>query len=121
MKIIELRAENVKRLRAVRIRPTGPVVQLTGANEQGKSSVLDCIWWALEGAKHIQAMPIRKGATRAHIRLDLGELVVERRFSAAGTTLVVENAEGARYKAPQEMLDALVDASRIAAKLGWVA
>ena len=39
MKIIELHAENVKRLKAVQIRPTGPLVEIAGRNGQGKSSV----------------------------------------------------------------------------------
>ena len=61
MQIVELRAENVKRLSAVTIRPTGPVVEITGKNEAGKSSVLDSIWMALGGAEvpvqAIQALP----------------------------------------------------------------
>lgn len=110
LKIVELTAENVKKLRAIRITPGGGVVTVTGRNGQGKTSVLDAIWWALEGASHIQAVPIRRGEESARIRLDLGELVVERRFTDKGSALVVENAEGARYKSPQGMLDALLGA-----------
>lgn len=110
MKIISLTAENIKKLRAVEITPDGALVQITGKNGMGKSSILDAIWWALAGTDNIQAAPIRKGAERARIRLDLGELVVERRFSEAGSSLTVENAEGARYKSPQAMLDALLGA-----------
>lgn len=108
MKIVKLTAENVKKLRAVEITPAGEIVNITGRNGQGKTSVLDSIWWALAGTSHIQAKPIRKGETKARIRLDLGELIVERRFSDAGSTLFVENAEGARYSSPQKMLDALL-------------
>lgn len=110
MKIVRLTAENVKKLRAVEITPTGEMVEITGGNGQGKTSVLDSIWWALAGTKHIQAVPIRRGADKARIRLDLGELTVERRFTAVGSTLTVENAEGARYKSPQGILDALLGA-----------
>lgn len=116
MKILKLTAENVKKLRAVEITPTGELVEITGRNGQGKTSVLDAIWWALAGTKHIQAVPIRRGATKARIRLDLGELTVERRFTGksartdGASTLVVENAEGARYTSPQAMLDALIGA-----------
>lgn len=110
MKILKLVAENVKKLRAVEITPTGELVEITGKNGAGKSSVLDSIWWALAGTKHIQAVPIRTGETKARIRLDLGELIVERRFSEAGSTLTVENTEGARYKSPQAMLDGLLGA-----------
>lgn len=110
MKIVKLTAENVKKLRAVEITPTGELVEITGRNGQGKTSVLDAIWWALAGTKHIQAAPIRKGSDKARIRLDLGELIVERRITPAGGTLTVENAEGALYKSPQGMLDALLGA-----------
>jgi recombinational DNA repair ATPase RecF len=61
MKIIELQAENVKRLRAVTITPEGNIVEISGRNGQGKTSVLDAIWWAVSGTTHIQAVPIRKG------------------------------------------------------------
>lgn len=108
MKIVRLQAENVKRLKAVDITPAGALVEITGRNGQGKSSVLDSIWWALTGARNIQTVPIRKGAERAVIRLDLGDIVVERRFTEKGTTVSVESGEGARYPSPQAMLDKLV-------------
>ncbi len=110
MKIVKFTAENVKKLRAVEITPTGELVKITGRNGQGKSSILDAIWWALAGAKHIQAVPIRKGQKKARIRLDLGEITVERRFTETSSTLVVEKADGARYTSPQSILDALLGA-----------
>lgn len=113
MQIIALEAENLKRLVAVEIRPDSNLVQITGRNGQGKTSVLDAIWWALEGTKHIQAEPIRKGATSARITLDLGELIVTRKFNAKDdggytTSITVESAEGFRAPKPQTMLDALI-------------
>lgn len=112
LQIISLEAENVKRLKAVRIDPkVAGLVPIVGKNEAGKSSVLDAIWWALTGAKHIQAEPIRKGADKAFIKLDLGELVVERRFGGTGgTSLSVKTADGAKYTSPQRILDDLVGA-----------
>lgn len=114
MKIVTLLAENIKRLVAVEITPDGNVVQITGRNGAGKTSVLDSIWWALAGASHIQAAPIRNGANTARIRLDLGEIVVTRTFSRGKgeekvtTSLIVENADGARFPSPQRMLDELL-------------
>lgn len=108
MKIVKLTAENIKKLRAVEITPDGEVVTVAGKNGQGKTSVLDSIWWALAGTTHIQKEPIRRGQDTARVRLDLGELVVERRFTKGGSTLTVESVEGARYPSPQKMLDALV-------------
>jgi DNA repair exonuclease SbcCD ATPase subunit len=109
VKILRLTAENVKKLKVVDITANAGMNQITGKNGSGKTSVLDSIWWALGGKDGIQAVPIRKGQEKAFIRLDLGELIVERRFNASGTTtLSVKNSEGAAYPSPQSMLDALV-------------
>lgn len=114
MKIIALQAENVKRLSAVEIKPDGNLVVVAGKNGAGKTSVLDSISWAIEGASHIQAEPIRKGAKKAKIRLDLGELIVTRTFSKAKdgekttTSLSVESPDGALFRSPQKVLDELL-------------
>lgn len=110
MKIIELQAENVKRLRAVEIRPDGTLQVIGGRNAQGKSSVLDAIWLALGGGKAAKetTLPIREGESKASVRLDLGDLVITRSWTRKGTSLKVTNAEGASYSSPQSMLDALV-------------
>ena len=109
MKIVSLTAENVKKLKAVEIKPEGSLVQITGANGSGKSSVLDAIYMALAGTKAIPSAPVRKGEAKARIKLDLGDVVVTRRFtSAGGTSLTVEAADGARYGSPQKMLDELL-------------
>lgn len=110
MRIIKLVAENFKKIRAVEITPTGDLIEITGRNGAGKSSILDAIWAALKNADHIQAMPIRKGADKARIRLDLGELVVERKFSPSGSVLTVESDKGARFTSPQGILDKLLGA-----------
>lgn len=108
MKILKFNAENVKKLKVVEITPSGHIVQITGANGQGKTSVLDAIWYAFTGTANIPSKPVRKGAETAKVRLDLGELVVTRRFTESGTTLIVEAANGARFPSPQKMLDDLV-------------
>jgi energy-coupling factor transporter ATP-binding protein EcfA2 len=110
MKILRLTAENIKKLKAVEIVPDGSVVQITGANGSGKTSVLDSIYWALAGTSGITSQPVREGEYRAQIRLDLGEVVVTRKFTEAGTTLYVESADGARFASPQRMLDELLGA-----------
>lgn len=115
MKIVALQAENVKKLVAVEIRPDGNLVEITGKNGQGKTSVLDSIWWALAGASNIQRAPIRNGQDHARIRLDLGEIIVTRVFNRVSggekttSSITVENVEGARFPSPQAMLDDLLD------------
>ena len=113
MKIISLQAENIKKLVAVEIKPDGNMVEITGKNGHGKTSVLDSIWWALAGSSNVQSVPIRKGETKARIRLDMGELVVTRTFKSGKenevtSSISVENADGARFPSPQSVLDKLI-------------
>lgn len=110
MKIISLRAENVKRLKAVEITPDGNTVVISGRNGQGKSSVLDSIWMALAGASGSKetTRPIRDGEEKATVEVDLGDLIVTRRWAPAGSTLEVAARDGARYSSPQTLLDGLI-------------
>ena len=108
MKIIKLQAENIKKLKAVEITPDGNVVKITGRNEQGKTTVLDSIWWALGGTKNIQEQPIREGQKKANITLNLGDIIVTRKFTSSGTTLEVVNKDGLKFPSPQAMLDKLI-------------
>ena len=111
MKIIKLQAENIKRLKAVEITPdpNGNLVIISGKNDQGKTSVLDSIWFALGGKKAIQTRPIRSGEDHASITIDLGDYIVERSWTADDKSyLAVRNAQGATFPGPQALLDRLV-------------
>jgi len=108
MRIIELKAENFKRLLAVEIKPGDGLVQITGRNQQGKSSILDAVFAAFGGGEAIPGKPVRRGAAKAEIYVDVGDIRVTRRFTEKGTTLYVENRDGLRYTSPQAILDELV-------------
>lgn len=109
MKVLSYRAENIKRLKVVEIQPKGSLVRIGGANEQGKSSALDAIEMALSGEGAIPPKPIRDGEDHASVELDLGDIIVRRTFTPKGTSLVVENKDGARFASPQAMLNNLID------------
>src|SRR3974390_3156202 len=96
MKIIKFVGENVKKIRLVEITPRGPVVQVTSKkNGQGKSSTLDAIMYALSGGHSLPDQPLRKGADRGRVTLDLGDYIVERVFRRSGTTeLTVYDGRG---------------------------
>lgn len=122
MHVIELRAENYKRLVAVDVAPQGNVVEVVGRNAQGKSSMLEAMLVALAGADYIPPQPIRKGAKHSGIRVKIGndkpDLIVTRTFAAKEdggytTQLVVESSDGRRYTKPQTMLDELLGALAI--------
>lgn len=109
MKIVQLTSQNVKRLKAVQITPSGEVVVIGGNNGNGKTSVLDSIMYALAGKSAVPSMPVRKGEKSAEIEVDLGDIKVVRRFTeAGGTTLKVVSKEGASFPSPQKMLDDLI-------------
>lgn len=114
MRVINLVAENFKRLKAVEITPEGDIVTIGGKNGSGKSSVLDAIYVALKGRSAAPPKPVRAGEEKCTIKLDLGDLVITRTFNQKDgeqytDSLKVENAEGLRYaNKPQEILDRLL-------------
>lgn len=110
MKIVELKSSNIKRLKAVELSLDDKqnIVMITGRNGQGKSSILDSIWYALGGGKIVPEKPIRDGEVDAEVKLDLGEYVVTRTFTEKGTYLKVENKDGAKYSNPQKLLDTVI-------------
>lgn len=108
MRIVKLKAENIKKLIAVEIKPGSDVVKITGKNAAGKTSVLDSIFWALGGAGNIQDKPLRKGERKGMVELDLGDMVVRRSFTENSTALVIENKDGMIFKSPQAILDNLI-------------
>lgn len=111
MKIIELRSENVKKVKAVEIKPKDNIVIISGKNGEGKTSVLDSIWYALEGKASLKGtpMPIRKGEKKAEVRLVIDDFIVTRHWTGNDKTyLKVTNKEGLSYGSPQELLDSFI-------------
>lgn len=109
MQIIEFKAENVKRLKAVTIRPDGSLIVIGGENAQGKSSVLDAIMAALGGERLIDEKPLRNDTDKGFVELDLGDLKVRRTFTkAGGGTITVRASDGTKMESPQKVLDALL-------------
>ena len=113
MKIVSLEVENVKRIKAVQITPTGELVVIGGRNAQGKSSCLDAIEMALAGKSAIPEQPIRRGSDSAYVLVTFDDgMTVERTFKGDNSYLVVKRGDGTRAGTPQALLDSLC--SRIA-------
>lgn len=111
LKIIRLEAENVKKIKAIEITPDGSTIVISGKNEQGKSSVLDSIWFALGGKAATKGLkkPIRDGEEKAHVTVDLGDIIVKRTWTANDKSyLTIENKDGFSMKSPQAVLDSLI-------------
>lgn len=108
LKIIELRGENFKKIKAIVIRPDDNLVLLTGKNAMGKSSAIDLIIAMLSRDRKWIPQPIRKGQTHADGRLDLGEFIVICKWTEKGKYLKVTSREGLVYTSPQALLDGFV-------------
>ena len=108
IKINKLEIENVKRIKAVKIEPTASGLTIVGGNNnQGKTSVLDSIAWALGGEKYRPSQPQREGSTippTLHIVLNNG-LIVERK--GKNSSLKVTDPSG--NKGGQQLLNELVE------------
>jgi hypothetical protein len=114
LRVVKLSAENYKRLSAVEITPDvdAATVTIAGRNAQGKSSVLDAIWAALSNTAAAKGTtttrPIRDGEKTARVTVDLGDIIVTRKWEGDKNTLTVESVDGARFPSPQKMLDDLI-------------
>ena len=108
MKINKLEIENVKRVKAVKAEftPNGLTV-IGGNNNQGKTSILDAIAWALGGNKYKPSQAQRQGSvTPPHLHLVMNNgLVVER--SGKNSTLKVIDPNG--KKGGQQLLNDFVE------------
>lgn len=108
-KIVRLEAQNLMRLRAVEIKPSGEVVVIGGRNAQGKSSVLNSIAMALGGGAEVPGEPVRSGEEEGHVVVELDEVVITRRFGPGkGSKLEVRNRDGAKLGTPQKILDSMM-------------
>ncbi|MCI8274911.1 MAG: AAA family ATPase [Lachnospiraceae bacterium] len=108
IKINKLEIENVKRVKAVTLKPTeNGLTIIGGRNNQGKTSVLDSIAWALGGERYRPSQAAREGSTippRLRIVMNNG-LVVER--AGKNSSLKVTDPSG--NKAGQQLLNGFVE------------
>lgn len=108
VKITALEAENVKRIKAIALTPAPTGLTLVGGNNnQGKTSILDALAWALGGEKFRLNAAQRDGAVApAHLRVVLSNgVVVERK--GKNSNLTVTDPTGRR--SGQQLLNAFVE------------
>jgi hypothetical protein len=111
-RLVELRVDNFKAIKAVAIKPDRSLFKITGRNAQGKSSILDAVAAAIGGAGCFPPEPIRKGADEAVISLNFGDLQLRRRIykradDSVAHELYLEYADGKKPKEKQHVLDEL--------------
>lgn len=113
-KIIKLQVENAMRVSAIEITPTGPLVEISGANGSGKTSLMQSIEWAIRGGAAIPEEPIRKGQKTAKVTVTLDDMVISRtlRRRTDGTIdngeVRVEATDGSRIRNAHQLLQSML-------------
>lgn len=108
VKILSLEAENVKRVRAVKVEPTAAGLTIIGGdNNQGKTSVLDALAWALGGDRFRPSQAVHEGsAVPPYLKVTLSDgIIVERK--GKNSALAVTDPSG--KKAGQQLLNAFIE------------
>lgn len=108
MKINSLQIENVKRVKAVKIEPTKDGLTIIGGNNnQGKTSVLDSIAWALGGNKFKPTSAQREDSILPpNIKLEMDNgLIVERKGKNSDLKVIDPSGQ----KAGQALLDSFIE------------
>lgn len=108
VKIVQFEAENVKRIKATALSPSANGLTIIGGrNNQGKTSALDAIAWALGGERYRPSHAQREGSVlppRLRVELSNG-VVVER--TGKNSDLKVTDETGRR--AGQQLLNTFVE------------
>lgn len=108
VKIAALEAENVKRIKAVALTPSPTGLTIVGGNNnQGKTSVLDALAWALGGEKFRPTAAVRDGALAPpHLKVILSNgVVVERKGKNSSLTVTYPTGQ----RSGQQLLNAFVE------------
>lgn len=108
VKINELQIENVKRIKAVKLEPTPNGLTIVGGrNNQGKTSVLDSIAWALGGDRFKPSQANREGSVvQPYLKITLSNgIVVER--AGKNSSLKVIDSNG--NKGGQQLLNEFIE------------
>ncbi|MBK5243714.1 MAG: chromosome segregation protein SMC [Eubacteriaceae bacterium] len=108
IKINKLELENVKRIKAVVMEPTANGLTIVGGrNNQGKTSVLDSIAWALGGEKYSPSEPHRDGSVLPpSLKLTMSNgLIVERK----GKNSALKVTDPGGQKGGQQLLNEFVE------------
>lgn len=127
MKIINLKSNNIKGIKAIDITPKDNMVIISGKNGAGKTSALDSIWYILQWKAGVKStpMPIRKGEKKASGQITLCEdlsledveqgktapplFIVDREWTSNDKTqLKVTSGDGSKYNTPQKLLDGFI-------------
>lgn len=106
MKIAHIKIKNFLGVKEVDLKPKKTTI-IEGKNTSGKTSILKAIQATFEGVSP-DLRPIRIGAQKAELFIDLEEFKIKRTMTEKGHYLSIETASGDKKKAPQEFLKSLI-------------
>ena len=108
-RIIQLTAENIKRLRAVSISLSDGVTVIGGRNAQGKSSLLDALMFLLMGKRHPDPKLLREGEEKGFVQAETEDFIIKRTITEAGNvnlTIKAKDNKGS-FNSPQAVIDSM--------------
>jgi len=108
MRIIRLHVNNILNLRAIDIRPDPNVNKISGKNGAGKTNLLETIRFSLLGKKFMPAKPLKEGAKKGDIVVELDDYIVNVRITPNGEYWNVTDKKGLPVSSPQSLLKELV-------------
>jgi DNA repair exonuclease SbcCD ATPase subunit len=105
LRLLELRAENFLRLKAVAIHPDRNYIEIKGANGSGKTSVLRALQALFAGKRAVPDEPVRYGTETATVYGDTGEYQIELEIAPNRETRLRVTGRDGVLKAGQTLLD----------------
>jgi hypothetical protein len=107
MRLIEWQVEDFMRVKSALINADGKrMLRVGGDNGEGKTSAVRALAWAVGGAQYAPEVAIRRGAKKAEVLVDLGEVKVVKTETKSGPSLTLTGADGETIPRPAEKLKA---------------
>lgn len=96
LKIIGLKVDGYQKLSAVemKFKPDGGIIYIRGGNEQGKTSVIESLWWLFSGKTIINPEKIQHGKEKITGLVDLGDFTIERAQTKKSDRLEIKKKDG---------------------------
>lgn len=88
LNVVGINLKNVLGIQELSIKPDGNIIEISGGNGQGKTSILEGVKAALGLSEHSSL--IRTGAKKAEIVLDLGDMLIKKTYTASGAKVDVQ-------------------------------
>lgn len=110
LKIVGLKVDGFQKLSAVEMKfPTdGGCIYIRGGNGEGKTALIDFLWWMFDGNKILNPEKIQHGKEKIKGQVDIGEYLISREYSQKSERLnVLFKPDNFSVNKPQTFLSKL--------------